>query len=129
MEKKKLIFIVDDDPFINTLIVKRFNSEDYVVESFITGEEFLDSLDKNPDLIILDYLFTGESLIFSDGMQIFDKIRQLKPQIPVIMLSGQEKGEVVLEFARKGVFDYIVKDNNLIDNLAVSIKEVLSREA
>ena len=129
MEKKKLIYIVDDDLFINTLIVKRFNSEDYVVESFITGEECLDSLDKNPDLIILDYLFTGESLIFSDGMQIFDKIRQLKPQIPVILLSGQEKGEVVLEFARKGVFDYIVKDNNLIDNLAVSIKEVLSREA
>ena len=128
MEKKKLIYIVDDDLFINTLIVKRFNSEDYVVESFITGEECLDSLDKNPDLIILDYLFTGESLIFSDGMQIFDKIRQLKPQIPVILLSGQEKGEVVLEFARKGVFDYIVKDNNLIDNLAVSIKEVFSRE-
>lgn len=128
MEKKKLIYIVDDDPFINTLIVKRFNSEDYVVDSFITGEECLDSLDKNPDLIILDYLFTGKGLIFSDGMQIFDKIRQLKPQIPVILLSGQEKGEVVLEFARKGVFDYIVKDNNLIDNLAVSIKEVFSRE-
>ena len=128
MEKKKLIFIVDDDPFINTLIVKRFISEDYIVESFITGEECLDSLDKNPDLIILDYLFTGKSRIFSDGMQIFEKIRQLKPQIPVILLSGQEKGEVVLEFARKGVFDYIVKDNNLIDNLAVSIKEVFSRE-
>ena len=129
MDKKKLIYIVDDDPFINTLVVKRFNSEDYAVEAFETGEECLDALDNNPDLIILDYLFTGKGLIFSDGMQIFEKIRQLKPQIPVILLSGQEKGEVVLEFARKGVFDYIVKDNNLIDNLAVSIKEVLSREA
>jgi CheY-like chemotaxis protein len=128
MDKKKLIYIVDDDPFINTLVVKRFNSEDYAVEAFETGEECLDALDNNPDLIILDYLFTGKDLIFSDGMQIFEKIRQLKPQIPVILLSGQEKGEVVLEFARKGVFDYIVKDNNLIDNLAVSIKEVLSRE-
>ena len=127
MDKKKLIYIVDDDPFINTLVVKRFNSEDYVVEAFETGEECLDALDKDPDLIILDYLFTGKTRIFSDGMQIFEKIRQLKPQIPVILLSGQEKGEVVLEFARKGVFDYIVKDNNLIDNLAVSIKEVFSR--
>ena len=128
MDKKKLIYIVDDDPFINTLVVKRFNSEHYAVEAFETGEECLDALDKDPDLIILDYLFTGKSRIFSDGMQIFEKIRQLKPQIPVILLSGQEKGEVVLEFARKGVFDYIVKDNNLIDNLAVSIKEVFSRE-
>ena len=128
MDKKKLIYIVDDDQFINTLVVKRFNSEDYDVVAFETGEECLDALDKDPDLIILDYLFTGKSRIFSDGMQIFEKIRQLKPQIPVILLSGQEKGEVVLEFARKGVFDYIVKDNNLIDNLAVSIKEVFSRE-
>jgi DNA-binding NtrC family response regulator len=128
MDKKKLIYIVDDDQFINTLVVKRFNSEDYDVVAFETGEECLDALEKNPDLIILDYLFTGKSRIFSDGMQIFEKIRQLKPQIPVILLSGQEKGEVVLEFARKGVFDYIVKDNNLIDNLAVSIKEVFSRE-
>jgi len=128
MDKKKLIYIEDDDQFINTLVVKRFNSEDYDVVAFETGEECLDALGKNPDLIILDYLFTGKSRIFSDGMQIFEKIRQLKPQIPVILLSGQEKGEVVLEFARKGVFDYIVKDNNLIDNLAVSIKEVFSRE-
>jgi len=128
MDKKKLIYIVDDDQFINTLVVKRFNSEDYDVVAFETGEECLDALDKDPDLIILDYLFTSKSRIFSDGMQIFEKIRQLKPQIPVILLSGQEKGEVVLEFARKGVFDYIVKDNNLIDNLAVSIKEVFSRE-
>ena len=45
MDKKKLIFIVDDDPIINTLVVKRFNTEDYDVEAFETGEECLDALD------------------------------------------------------------------------------------
>ena len=129
MDKKKLIFIVDDDPFINTLVVKRFITEDYNVEAFETGEECLDALDKNPGLIILDYLFTGRNLMFENGMQIFDKIRELKPNIPVILLSGQEKGEVVLEFARKGISDYIEKDVNLLDNLSVAIKEVFSRHA
>lgn len=129
MDKKKLIYIVDDDPFINTLVVKRFNTEDYDVEAFETGEECLDALDKNPGLIILDYLFTGRSLMFENGMQIFEKIRELNPQIPVILLSGQEKGEVVLEFARKGISDYIEKDVNLLDNLSVAIKEVFSRQA
>jgi len=66
--------------------------------------------------------------MFENGMQIFEKIREIKPQIPVILLSGQEKGELVLEFARKGVFDYIVKDVNLLDNLSVAVKEVFSRQ-
>ena len=56
-----------------------------------------------------------------NGMEVFDKIKKIKPDIPVIMLSGQEKGEIVLELARKGIDDYIIKDNNLIDNLNVAI--------
>jgi hypothetical protein len=44
------------------------------------------------------------------------------------MLSGQEKGEIVLELARKGIDDYIIKDNNLIDNLNVAIGELFARE-
>jgi hypothetical protein len=42
------------------------------------------------------------------------------------MLSGQEKGEIVLELARKGIDDYIIKDNNLLDNLKTAIKEILT---
>jgi len=61
-------------------------------------------------------------------MEVFDEIKKVKPDIPVIMLSGQEKGEIVLELARKGIDDYIIKDNNLIDNLNVAIKELFSRK-
>ena len=124
MDKKKLIYIVDDDPFINTLVVKKFSSEGFTVKAFESGEECIDELGNNPGLIILDYLFTRASLIFSNGMEVFNKIRELKPDIPVIMLSGQENGEIVLEFARKGIYDYIVKDNNLTDNLAVAVGEI-----
>ena len=64
-----------------------------------------------------------------NGMEVFDKIKEVKPNVPVIMLSGQEKGEVVLELARKGIDDYVIKDNNLIDNLNASMIELLSRES
>jgi len=43
------------------------------------------------------------------------------------MLSGQDKGEIVLELARKGIDDYIIKDNNLIDNLSIAIAEHFKR--
>lgn len=128
MANQKLIYIVDDDPFINMLVVKRFTTEGYKMEAFESGEACLNSLNKNPDLIILDYLFVPKGNTVMNGMEIFDMIKARKPDIPVIMLSGQENGEVVLELARKGIVDYIIKDNNLLDNLNTAIKEHFERQ-
>ncbi|HUS86974.1 MAG TPA: response regulator [Bacteroidales bacterium] len=125
MSNRRLLFIVDDDRFINQLVVKRFNSDDFLVEQFEYGEECIEALDRNPDLIILDYYFfkSGEKVL--NGMEVFDKIRETKPDIPVIMLSGQDRGDIVLELARKGINDYVIKDNNLITNLETAINEIL----
>ena len=127
MNSRKLIFIVDDDPLISTLIVKRFVSEGYKVEAFSYGEDCLKALDHNPDIIILDYFFINGDKDVMNGMEIFDLIKISKPDTPVIMLSGQEKGEVVLELARKGIDDYIIKDSNIIDNLLAATKSLLDR--
>jgi two-component system OmpR family response regulator len=127
MINQKLIFIVDDDPFINMLVVKRFTSDSYKLEAFEYGEDCLKALDKNPDLIILDYFFVNNDRQVMNGMEVFDKIKEIKPDLPVIMLSGQEKGEIVLELARKGIDDYIIKDSNLIDNLQVAINDLFAR--
>lgn len=127
MNNQKLIYIVDDDPFINMLVVKRLTSEGYRLEAFESGEDCLKALNKNPDLIILDYFFSDKNGKVMNGMEVLDQIKALKPQIHVIMLSGQDKGEIVLELARKGIDDYIIKDNNLIDKLHVAIKDLLDR--
>lgn len=126
MSDRKLIFIVDDDPFINKLIVKKFTSDSYSVEAFESGEACLDALERNPDLIILDYFFIDGNRKMMNGMEIFNRINELLPALPVIILSGQDKGEIVLELARKGISDYIIKDNNLLENLKEAIDEIFS---
>ena len=128
MTAHKLIFVVDDDPVINTLVVKRFTSAGYQVEAFENGEDCLKALSKNPDLIVLDYFFVSNKIELMNGMEVFEKIKEIQPETPVIMLSGQDKGEIVLELARKGIDDYVIKDNNLIDNLNVAITEHFSRK-
>jgi DNA-binding NarL/FixJ family response regulator len=62
-----------------------------------------------------------------NGMAVFDEILRLMPDVKVIMLSAQEKGDVVLELARKGISDYVIKDNSLMDNLLVSVKEIFEK--
>ena len=127
MNSVKLIFVVDDDPVINTLVARRLSSEGYTVVTFINGEDCLKALGRNPDLIILDYLFYSDKGQMMNGMEVFDRIKEALPDLPVIMLSGQEKGEIVLELARKGIEDYIIKDNNLADNLSTVIAEHFKR--
>jgi CheY-like chemotaxis protein len=129
MNRDKLIFVVDDDPFITKLVVKRFEPEGFRVEAFDYGEDCLKEMNRKPDLIILDYYFTKPGQVVMNGMAVFDKIKEISPNVLVIMLSGQEKGEIVLELARKGIDDYVIKDNNLIDNLNSSIKELFGRES
>lgn len=127
MKDKKLIFVVDDDPFINMLVVKKFASEGYHLEAYGYGEDCLEAINKNPDLIILDYLFFKANTEVMNGMEVLDKIKELKPGMPVIMLSGQEKGEVILDLARKGIDDYVIKDRNIMDNLHMAISGLFEK--
>ncbi len=124
VDKQKLIFLVDDDPIINLLVMKRFASEGLLLESFRYGEDCLKEIHRDPDLIILDYYFVSDNQEVMNGMEVFNRIKELKPHTPVIILSGQEKGEVVLELARKGIDAYVIKDNYLIENLFASMREI-----
>jgi len=128
MSDNKLIFVVDDDPFILNLVRKRLENKAYDLETYMYGEECLSQLDRKPDLIILDYLFMKPDARVMNGMEIFEKIREKEPDIPVIMLSGQDSGNIVLELARKGIEDYVIKDNELMDNLEIAITELFRKE-
>ncbi|MCK4464148.1 MAG: response regulator [Bacteroidales bacterium] len=128
MAEKKLVFIVDDDPFILNLIKKRFESDALEIVTFFYGEECMEKLNMNPDLIILDYLFSKPDEEVMNGMAIFNKIKEYNEGMPVIILSGQDRGDIVLEMARKGIDDYIIKDETLVDNLELAMEDILSKE-
>jgi CheY-like chemotaxis protein len=127
MSEKKLIFLVDDDPFILNLVQKRLDGDEMSVVAFSYGEECLEQLSRNPELVILDYLFYKKDEEVMGGMEIFNRIMEYNEDIPVIMLSGQDKGDVVLELARKGIKDYVIKDESLIDNLMIAIGDVFPK--
>jgi DNA-binding NtrC family response regulator len=108
-------------------VAGRLGAEGFRVRTFSYGEECLAALDENPDLIILDYYFVKASNRPMNGMAVFDEILRVMPDVKVIMLSAQEKGAVVLELARKGISDYVIKDSSLMDNLLVSVKEIFEK--
>ena len=122
-----LIYVVDDDPVVTSLVSGRLEANGYSVRAFSYAEDCIAALGDIPDLIILDYYFLKEGETPMNGMEAYDEITRIAPEVPVVMLSAQEKGEVVLEFARKGIADYVIKDTDLIDNLLMAVKDVLER--
>ena len=111
MKKNKIkIFLVDDDVvFLKSLEIDFLQSADFTIETFATGELCMDFLIHTPDVIVLDYFLDGIDRSAMNGLETLDKIKAFNPEIPVIMLSSQDKIEVAVECMHHKAFDYVVK--------------------
>jgi DNA-binding NtrC family response regulator len=111
MNKDKIkLFLVDDDAvFLKSLEIDFLESADFTIETYATGELCLMNLTHNPDVIILDYQLDGVEKTAMNGMDTLDKIKKINPDIPVVMLSSQDKIEVAINCMHHRAFDYVVK--------------------
>lgn len=111
MIKDKIkIFLVDDDAlFLKSLEIEFMEHADFTIETFATGELCIDNLSHNPDVIVLDYFLDGIDKTAMDGLETLDKIKSFNQEIPVVMLSSQDKIDVAIECMHHQAFDYVVK--------------------
>ncbi len=109
-ENKIKLFLVDDDAlFLKSLEIEFLQHADFSVETFATGELCMKNLSHNPDVIILDYFLNGIVKSAMNGIETLDKIKAFNPDIPVVMLSSQDKIDVAVNCMHHRAFDYVVK--------------------
>lgn len=107
---KVKLFLVDDDAvFLKLLEIEFLQHGDFDVETYPTGELCLEHLSNGPDVIILDYLLDGTVKNAMNGLETLDRIKAYDPDIPVIILSAQDKIEVAVNCMHHRAFDYVVK--------------------
>ena len=125
--KKIQLFLVDDEAlFLKTLEIDFFQHSDYKIDTFATGELCIENLSRNPDIIILDYQLDGIEKNAMNGIQTLDKIKSFNPEIPVVMLSSQDKIEVAINCMHHKAFDYVVKSETAFMRLQKKINTILS---
>ena len=109
-EKKINLFLVDDDAvFLKLQEIEFLQFPEFSVQTFATGEMCLANLSHKPDVIILDYHLDGIDKNAMNGIQTLDQIKSYNIDIPVIMLSSQDKIEVAVNCLHHKAFDYVVK--------------------
>jgi len=111
MNNEKIkIFLVDDDAlFLKSLEIDFLENGDFIIETYLTGELCMANLSHDPDVIILDYFLDGIDATAMNGIDTLDKIKAFNQDIPVVILSSQDKIEVAVNCMHHRAFDYVVK--------------------
>jgi len=120
------LFLVDDDAlFLKSLEIEFRQKTDFLIETFATGELCIAHLDNKPDIIILDYYLDGLEKDAMNGIATLDKIKDFNQDIPVVMLSQQDKIEVAVSCMHHKAFDYVVKSETAFIRLEQIIPSII----
>ncbi|MBW1705884.1 MAG: response regulator [Deltaproteobacteria bacterium] len=118
------VLLVDDEiPFVETM-TKRLFRRDLNITSAFSGQEALDTLEKNRsiEVVILDVKMPG-----MDGIEALGEIKRRSPLVEVIMLTAHATVETAIEGMRLGAFDYLMKPCDM-DLLVSKVKEATARK-
>jgi DNA-binding NarL/FixJ family response regulator len=111
-----VIFLVDDDELYLLRLKDHLTEKLYFktrIYTYISGEECLNNLSLNPDIIVLDYYFnppddsTGHKPM--NGIELIKKLKEQRPDVHLIMLSCETDVEVANTAIKEGAKDYIIK--------------------
>ncbi len=123
------VFLVDDDVlFLKSLEIDFRAKADFDIETYSTGELCISHLQHNPDIIILDYHLDGTDKNAMNGIETLDKIKAFNIDIPVVMLSSQDKIDVAVNCMHHLASDYITKSETAFLRLQKTITTIFQHK-
>jgi len=117
------IYLVEDNPVYQTLILKQLESITQDIQVFSKGESFLSELDNNqqPDLVILDYHLDG----VINGYDVLKHLKTMPAPPPVIFFSSNLELTITSSILKLGIVEYIEKTIFSLSRLKESTTGVL----
>ncbi len=127
-DKTFVIFLVDDDQK-HLLLLKEHLAKhlpyNLKIETINNGQDCINRVKEKPDIIVLDYYFDALSEDAPDGVDVLKKIKHIAPEIPVVMMSHQDKLEVAVTCYDYGVKDYIIKNETAFARAQLVIRNII----
>jgi DNA-binding NarL/FixJ family response regulator len=123
-KRPKHIFIVEDNE-IYSMMLDYILSKDSIYQfvSFKSGEECIENLYLNPDVIILDYGLPG-----MNGYETLLEVKKKNPNIHVVILSNNEDKTLRAKMLEAGADDFVLKQGHGENQIIDKIEDILSRD-
>ena len=107
------VFIVEDNKWYGEILSHHLSlNPDFEIHLFEDAASCISNLNLNPDVITIDF-----TLPDMNGEELLEKIKKINPTLPIIFISAQENISTAVNLIKKGVSNYIVKDDHTKDLL------------
>lgn len=119
------ILIIEDEAAIRRVLVKILSEENdsYQVDEAEDGVAGLEKIKNNDyDLVLCDIKMPK-----MDGVEVLEEVKKIKPEIPMVMISGHGDMETAIHTMRLGAFDYISKPPDL-NRLLNTVRNALDKK-
>lgn len=119
------ILIIEDEAAIRRVLGKILaeESDTYIVEEAEDGQTGFEKI-KNDDY---DLVLCDIKMPKMDGVEVLEAVKKIKPEVPVVMISGHGDLETAINTMRLGAFDYISKPPDL-NRLLNTVRNALDRK-
>ncbi|WP_346238283.1 sigma-54-dependent transcriptional regulator [Niabella insulamsoli] len=116
------ILVIDDEAAIRKTLIEILSFEGYKTQEAGDGEQGLKIFTETKfDAVLCDIKMPK-----SDGMEFLTQAMQVRPDVPIIMISGHGTIETAVEAVKKGAYDFISKPPDL-NRLLITIKNALDK--
>ncbi|HMA62028.1 MAG TPA: sigma-54 dependent transcriptional regulator [bacterium] len=113
------ILLIDDDDSQREVLSGFMKKNDYKVSSYSSGEKGLEAVKKNyVDLVITDFKMPG-----IDGLEVLEKVKQINPEIAVMIITAFGTIKDSVHAMKKGAWDYLSKPIDL-DELKFKLEKL-----
>lgn len=120
MIAKPKVLVIDDEPVVIKSCDRVLAHEGIEVEGVTSGRDGLDRAESSPfDVVLLDLKMPD-----MNGMEVLHRIKQAKPEVTVIIITGFPSVDTAIEAFKLGVFDYVPKPFTP-DELAETVKRAI----
>ncbi|NOY05046.1 MAG: sigma-54-dependent Fis family transcriptional regulator [Chlorobi bacterium] len=117
------ILVVDDERAVRDSLYGWFTEDGYEVDTAVDAQEALTKLQQRSfDLALLDIKLPG-----MDGMELQQRIREVDPELPVIMITAYASIETAVKALKSGAFDYVTKPFDP-DNLSRLVRNAIRQK-
>ncbi len=110
------VAIVDDEAVVCKRLSHALFKEGYEVEAFMSARSFLEAMIDRP----FDVVFSDMRLPDMDGLELLPKIKALRPETEVIIVTGYGSIQTAIEAMREGAFHYVTKPVNFTEIRAIA---------
>ena len=113
------VYLIEDDEIYAEFVQRSLSKNpNFKIKSFKSAEDCLENGNGSADAYIVDYRLPGIS-----GIDFYEEIKpKLKEENKLIMMSAIDDGNMVLSFIKRGVRDYVIKDDNVIESLTAILE-------